>query len=242
MKRRLDDTIPTAKRVHLDVLFDGLLLRDEVPKKTPTKCVINPGIKLTKYSVGKPSRDTSTPVDSFIADKLREHFHHVMQAGSSVIRWYLPYVLIVYLFQQWTLRLFNRFLRRYCHRHGVKFRAFKFYDKVLGLVANPQVQFTYEDLKSILSQENELEMLRLRFDRTQHEEEQLLDIKYNYWDRLEVDLDMEEAEEPPTPRIEFLEDVNVDAVDMDVDVGVDVGEKAMELDYGLYYQGYSQGV
>lgn len=140
-------------------------------------------------------------------------------------------MLVMYFFQRWVLRLFNRFSKRYCRSTGQKQRRFRRYYNVIQLIEAPDNNLTAASLLDILIQETALELEMIKKHRTESEQVRdaasARDVSYNYWDRmgpLHGDLDLDYG------RIEELEDLDV--ADMDMDLGLVV----QESNYGLYYR------
>lgn len=171
--------------------------------------VVNPSINLKTYSVFKksssPTATISSP-NSYVMEKLVQHFHTVYNSKSALIKWYKPHFVLSYHFENWVLRLFNTFIRKYNKRsNGNPIKQFNFYSKIMNLISLKDVHFTYKDLLSILEQENKLEILKLnRKRRNRHYKKQddtsidgtddknFENLKYNYWDTLrEVNKDFE---------------------------------------------------
>lgn len=239
------------------------------PNDSPSYSV-NPSLKLNKYSVFKPS-SSSTPgsssnsIDSYITDRLMEHFQNIIQLGNTLIHWYRPFSLIVYRFQKWTLRLFNRFLRKYNalqNNNNIgykKFRPFKFYYKIMNLINSKEINFTYQDLINILDQETKLELEIIKKKRISREESNknsdneysdinIQELKYNYWDRLpglNKDLEMSESSMADDENVKLFElhdntlynsnDYDYDDMDMDMDNDL---ETAANLVAGLIESNY----
>lgn len=225
----------------------------EIKGKNINNLEVNPNINVGRYSVFKtsssssPSPNTVTNIDVYVSEKLMEHFQNVISSSNQVIKWYLQFFVLTYVFQKWTLRLFNRFLKKYNARlkqeepNNPGYRPFKFFYKITNLISNPDTNFTFADLMSILIQESQLEVLRLRKrrqDKLKSDSDielQLKDIKYNYWDRvpdLAKDLEMSEPDD------RFTELGDVESTDMDYDMDQSTIHNLIESTYGLYYYDY----
>lgn len=189
-----------------------------------TKYSLNPSLKL-KYSITKPNiyRESNSgsnigslgsslsgpEVSDFIANKLYLHFYTVYISKAALIKWYNSRWMIVYHFQKWALRLFNRFYRKYIKKIGgsQKIKVFSDFNSILDMISSTHINFQWSDLIRILTEENHLENVRLRRrarardDRKQLQSNQADEIvedhSYNYWDRLkgiEKDVNMFDVE------------------------------------------------
>mmetsp|Transcript_1462 Transcript_1462/g.1458 ORF Transcript_1462/g.1458 Transcript_1462/m.1458 type:complete len:237 (+) Transcript_1462:202-912(+) len=205
--------------------------------------VVNPSLNLKSYSVFKkssspPTTINSPNINSYVMERLAQHFHTVYNSKSALIQWYKPHFVLSYHFERWVIRLFNRFIRKYNKRsNGAKIKQITFYSKIMNLINLKDINFTFNDLLHILEQENKLEALRLNKKRKNREEKELPidetddkifeNIKYNYWDTLrEVNKDFEMIDELPldnsadNPKVyeiveplqkyEYLEDSDID--------------------------------
>lgn len=193
-------------------------IEDKVTKKSQeTDYVVNPSISLKPYSIFKKSSSPTTPttypsVNSYVVEKLVQHFHTIYNSKSALILWYNPHFLLIYHFEVWVLRLFNRFIRKYNKRSESKpIGKFKFYSKIMNLVHLDHVQFSYDDLLHILDQETKLEAIHLKekSDARKNDTKSKLsksstkddkhfeNIKYDYWDTLRdtnSEVDMADAQ------------------------------------------------
>ncbi|CAH2355760.1 hypothetical protein CLIB1423_33S00364 [[Candida] railenensis] len=183
-----------------------------------TKYSLNPSLKL-KYSITKPNiyRESNSSsnvgslgsslsgpeVSDFIANKLYSHFYTIYLSKAALIKWYNSRWMIVYHFQKWVLRLFNRFYRKYIKKIGGsnKIKLFSEFNSILDMIGSSHINFQWSDLMRILTEENYLENVRLRKrakardDKKQLQSNQdgeiIEDHSYNYWDRLKgIDKDV----------------------------------------------------
>lgn len=173
-KRRLSSYDDSSKRIRLDSLFSSLSLDDR------KELEVNPGLDHT------PSTDD---INSYIVKKLALQYMDAQKARMSLVKYYDWRILVVYNFQRWVLRLFNRFWRRYNRAHDRKqFKTFRFYHQIMDLLSQTR-SITLNHLASILDQENRFEQLQLkrRQQARTDKEEALLhkDLGYNYWDTFE---------------------------------------------------------
>lgn len=225
------DLEKNGKRIKLDNLLLELSLDENTtnhePKKTTTQLfienkssklshqsdfVVNPSLNLKSYSVYKkssspPATINSPNINSYVMERLVQHFHTVYNSKSALIQYYKPHFVLSYHFENWVIRLFNRFIRKYNKRtNGVQIKKFTFYSKIMNLINLKDINFTFNDLLHILEQEYKLEALRLNKKRknkkvkdstTDEADDKIFEsIKYNYWDTLrEVNKDFEMIDE-----------------------------------------------
>ncbi|CAG88620.2 DEHA2E23804p [Debaryomyces hansenii CBS767] len=227
------DLAKNGKRIKLDNLLQELSLDDDdidvkskkathsfieskVSKSSQqTDYVVNPSINLKSYSVFKKSSSpqptiNSPNINSYVMEKLVQHFHTLYNSKSALIQWYKPHLILSYHFENWVIRLFNRFIRKYNKRsNGIPIKKFKFYSKIMNLINSKEISFTYNDLLLILEQENKLEELKLNrkrkirdynkekdSDTDEKDDKTFENIKYNYWDTLRgVNKDFEMIDE-----------------------------------------------
>lgn len=200
-----------------DAIFDA----EERTKKQndiSTKYSLNPSLKL-KYSISKPSinRDgtgsstigslgstlSGPEVNDFIASKLYLHFHSIYISKAALVKWYNSRWLIVYHFQKWVIRLFNRFYKKYIKKIGGtgRVKLYSDFNSILDMINSESVNFQWNDLMRILNEENYLEGIRLQkkaISRTEKEQLKRVladkiieDHSYSYWDRLKgIDKDV----------------------------------------------------
>ncbi|KAG7662794.1 uncharacterized protein J8A68_003648 [[Candida] subhashii] len=257
-------TDSSGKKIKLDSIFQNLSISESKSSKQPeekknTCFVINPGIT-TKYGgIHKrvPSGSTiprSLSINSFLNERLNEHLNELLIKSLSLVHWYDYRFLVIYWYQKWFIKLFNRFVRKYNERNGTSIPRFKTYDKILQLVNDNMLSSV--DLFNIISQENELEIHRLRVKQekrelrkgaedSKSEQEIYGNIKYDYWDTIHFDPDLEMLDRPaPTPKVvELKEDHESDlAMDLDDD-DVDMGDSNVyyQSNYGSYYTDYGAG-
>lgn len=169
--------------------------------------------------------------DTDIANKMYQHFRDIYVGNSAIIPWYSLYWMIIYHLQIWTLRLFNRFYRKYHKRVGISnVKPFRSFGQIIDLIDLKKSNFQWSDLSQILDEENYLERRRLhkkeisrKKDRIKKlDEEDTIDhesVKYNYWDRLRnfdrdvnmFDVSEELAEKYPIDKkFEELSDLDMD--------------------------------
>lgn len=208
-KRRAHDGLEHEhKRVRLDKLLSKLSLeQDEPPAKKPFKIEpdnidINPLLVFSNEDA-RPK----TTIDTYISERLMASMRQKAQEGLAVGRWYVPAGIVILHFQRWVRRLFNAFIKRYNAGHPEQppVKPFRSYKKVLNLVHSGDVNFTFEDLRQILNEENDREYRRLVERKEARENKrQIEEIKeetsiyansgYTYWDRfaqVSADIDME---------------------------------------------------
>lgn len=182
-KRTRSDQESSSKRIHLDNLFQTLSLDD--PEE------------LNISEVGHIP--TTDDINSYIVKKLAIQYINAQKARFALIKYYDWRFLVVYYFQRWVLRLFNRFWRRYNRSIGRKLlKVFRSYHQVME-VLNLTKSLTLQHFASILDQENRFEqqqLVRRSKARADREDASLLkDVAYNYWDTFEhFDCDQEMME------------------------------------------------
>ncbi|KAI5950752.1 hypothetical protein KGF54_003826 [Candida jiufengensis] len=255
----------SGKRIKLDSLLEDLKLNED---KNSTHPFINNKEKdkdkdkdkskrdyvIPKYSGGifkKPSNPqsyTSSQLDSYINDKIVDHFQNIITSSLKIIRWYNYKFLVVFRLQKWFIKLFNRFVKKYNLKNNSSIRPFKSYDQIIALIHEKFI--TWNDLKNIIDEENKLEMKRLYIkeenrktqkDKANIEKETAAykNLGYNYWDNLKFDkdLDMLDADEldKPEPKVVELGDVSDDNdVQMNDDDEAQTRNGA-DANYGSYY-------
>lgn len=146
-----------------------------------------------EYSVSEAA--TTGDFNSYIVKNLALRYLDAQKARMALIKYYDWRFLVVFCFQRWVLRLFNRFWRRYNLAHDRKtFKTFRFYHQIIEVLQHTRT-VTLGHLAAILDQENRLEQSQLRRKtkaREDKEEAMLLkDTGYNYWDTFE-DFDADE--------------------------------------------------
>ncbi|KAK6456479.1 uncharacterized protein RJT20DRAFT_128394 [Scheffersomyces xylosifermentans] len=261
------------KRIKLDNLFSGLSIAEdkssdsdsEAKAHSRTKAsfsdddfIINP--KLEAYSVfKKPSGKSNTATgtgahfNDYITEKLIFHFNEELAKNFQVLPWYDYRFLVIYRFQRWAVKMFNRFIREYNKRHGTNIRPIRVYDKIVQLVAENKL--TTGELFNILLQENYLEMVRLdkkirhreqakQRSQREEEEEMVKNLGYDYWDNLKFDSDfdmmdsMEPIRQRPVRQQQKVVELISDESDMEIDeVMEETARRTMESNYGSYYSG-----
>ena len=241
----------SGKRIKLDTLFDGLKLNDDksansTVKSTKSEYVLpnfktpfGGGIFKTKSA---PRTYTSSQLDSYVNERIVNHFQNIITSGLKVISWYDYRFLVLYRLQRWLVKLFNRFIKKYNAKNNSSIRAFKSHEQILQLVRDGLMSWT--DLGNIINEENKLESKRLLLKeekrqakqntkKIEEETEAYRDLGYNYWDNLKFDkdLDMLDADEMDGPRFEQVPEEG------DVAMGdEDINSNGVEANYGSYYQ------
>lgn len=231
-----DSTDSSGKRVKLDSMFLSLSLGEDNDDSTDRGAgkknlnyEINPTIT-AKY--GGIQKRSSTPhissrtflINSFLNEKLNEHLNELFIQSLGLISWYDYRFLIVYWYQKWFVKLFNRFVKKYNQRNGTSIERFKTYDKILQLVRDGLLSNI--DLFNIIRQENHLEIQRLQVKQEKRqrrkdsekwklEQEVYKDLQYTYWDTLKIDPDFEMTNMSPPKVVELEDDYDSD-VDMQV--------------------------
>lgn len=163
---------------------------------------INPSVT-NKFQFG----NTITTIDDYLTHKMMQDYSTMVNSSGQIIPKYQPELLVIYHFQKWVTRLFNRFLAKYNRINDTKIPKFKNFFKIITVIQSHQYNFSYKDLFDVVFQESELE-LKAVIDRLSRpksaleeiEEESVTfnDIKYNYWDTiqgLDVDIEMEEGQD-----------------------------------------------
>ncbi|ABN65306.2 predicted protein [Scheffersomyces stipitis CBS 6054] len=248
----------SGKRIRLDNLFDGLSLggdrsSPEQENSIREDFVINPNVEtysVYKKKISKPRSNTSSGItsdfSSYLAEKLVDHFNEEMLRNLQVIPWYDYRFLVIYRFERWAVRLFNRFLREFNKRNNLRIGPMRNYDKILKLVEEQKI--TANDLFNILDQMCHAEMAQIekrKWYRSQKQDEShfvdeaeiLKDTRYDYWDTLNIDRDsaMSENEGYRNDLTDSkVEELPLDEQDMEME---DWGDDIM-ADYGSYYGEY----
>ena len=242
----------TGKRIKLDKLFEDLQLDEEkvddraVDNDTDSfilpqfKSPFGGGVFKSKTS---PRTYTSSQIDSYINEKILNHFHNIITSGLKVIPWYNYRFLVLYRLQRWFIKLFNRFIKKYNSKSNTSIKPFKSHEQILQLVRDGLL--SWNELGSIIAEENKLEIKRLlikeekrqarRDDkRIQEETEAYKDLGYNYWDNLDFDRDLDMLDEDVDgSKFALL------PADIQDDVAMAEEEDAhlhgVEANYGSYY-------
>lgn len=206
-RRAHDGSEQGSKRVRLDKLLSKLSLEPETSNENPATIKspsldINPLLDFTDEE-----RKPKSTIDLYISERLIATMQEKAKEGLAVGRWYIPAGVVILHFQRWVRRLFNNFVRRYnaLHPDRPPVSQFKNYSKIVKLVTSPDVNFTIEDLRQILADENAREQYALLQRRQNRESKKHIEeikeensifagASYNYWDRfsqVNVDFDME---------------------------------------------------
>ena len=217
----------SGKRVKLDSLLKNLSLKDQENEK---RYIINPKItyeNIFSKSGSRYSSFTESQLASNLNEKLTRSFKNVLESGLRLIPWYNSKFLIMYRYQKWFIKLFNRFIKKYNERNRVSISTFHSFADIVKLVRDKLI--TLEDLANIINQENQLEMKRLelkqemrrlekRFEEVTAEQDAYQDLKYNYWDNLKFDKDLDmldvSDDEPDNLKFEELDDDTVMVQDL----------------------------
>ncbi|KAI5966734.1 uncharacterized protein KGF55_000143 [Candida pseudojiufengensis] len=259
----------SGKRIKLDSLLEDLSLNHsnksthpfidnkdkdkDKDKDKPKRDYIIP-----KYSGGvfkkpnAPQSYSSSQLDSFINERIVDHFQNIITSSLKLIHWYNYKFLIVFRLQKWFVKLFNRFVRKYNQKNNLSIRPFKTYDQIIALIHDKFI--TWNDLGNIIDEENKLEMKRLaqkeknrKSEKDQEdlkkESETFKDLGYDYWDNLKFDkdLDMLDADDDDLskdePKVVELgaisdDDDNDNDIQMSDETPTSFGTDA---NYGSYY-------
>ena len=213
----------SGKRVKLDSLLKNLSLEDQ---ENENRYIINPKITYENIFSKSGSRYctlTESQLASNLNEKLTRSFKNALESGLRLILWYNAKFLIMYRYQKWFVKLFNRFIKKYNEKNRVSISTFHSFTEIMKLVRDRLI--TLEDLANIIDQENQLEIKRLelkqemrrlekRFEEVTAEQDAYQDLKYNYWDNLKFDkdLDMLDVSDCEPDNLKFEELDNDDTV------------------------------
>lgn len=213
----------SGKRVKLDSLLKNLSLEDQ---ENENRYIINPKItyeNIFSKSGSRYSTLTESQLASNLNEKLTRSFKNALELGLRLILWYNAKFLIMYRYQKWFVKLFNRFIKKYNEKNRVSISTFHSFTEIMKLVRDRLI--TLEDLANIIDQENQLEIKRLelkqemrrlekRFEEVTAEQDAYQDLKYNYWDNLKFDkdLDMLDVSDCEPDNLKFEELDNDDTV------------------------------
>lgn len=168
-----------TKRMRLEDLFD-LLSIDESDDH--------------EYDI--PDYLASSAFDNYIQNRINKEYTEEIEKSYQLIKWFNPRVLLIYRWQMWMVRLFNRFIQKFNEKNGTRLPRIKRYDKIIRLVANGQL--TRDELVNIIAQETNLELIDIRRRRLRRQRkdekakiQEFKDLLYNYWDNLGIDRDIE---------------------------------------------------
>lgn len=168
-----------TKRMRLEDLFD-LLSMDEPDDH--------------EYDI--PNYLASSAFDNYIQNRINKEYTEEIEKSYQLIKWFNPRVLLIYRWQMWMVRLFNRFIQKFNEKNGTRLPRIKRYDKIIRLVANGQL--TRDELVNIIAQETNLELIDIRRRRLRRQRkdekakiQEFKDLLYNYWDNLGIDRDIE---------------------------------------------------
>ncbi|CAX39743.1 conserved hypothetical protein [Candida dubliniensis CD36] len=208
----------SGKRVKLDSLLKNLSLEDQ---ENENRYIINPKItyeNIFSKSGSRYSTLTESQLASNLNEKLTRSFKNSLESGLRLILWYNAKFLIMYRYQKWFVKLFNRFIKKYNEKNRVSISTFHSFTEIMKLVRDRLI--TLKDLANIIDQENQLEIKRLelkqemrrsekRFEEVTAEQDAYQDLKYNYWDNLKFDKDLDMLDvsdcEPDNSKFEELD-------------------------------------
>lgn len=194
------------KRIRLDDLFDSLHIGgDNVPRggRLLTNNIHENDNDVDLEDENEADEELFIPnytypskFDMFLQSKINRQFNEEMESDFQLIIWYDPRWVMIYHFQRWVVRLFNRFVARYNKHNGTAIPRVRRYDKILRLVETRQL--TPGEMENIINNETQLELQELaRKDARRLKKsaklEELQDTSYNYWDRggvFDRDIDM----------------------------------------------------
>ncbi|RKP29986.1 hypothetical protein METBISCDRAFT_17389 [Metschnikowia bicuspidata] len=206
-KHYLDDTesLFSNKRVKVEHLFEKLLLENTPEHSNKSEFDINPLLNLSN------DRKRKRPIglDSEISEKIFQKFKCRILKGLAMIRYVLPITVLIIHYQMWIKRLFNKFIRKFNRSHPERGRVgfFRSFYKIMAMVENPSIDFTYANLIEIVLKESEIEAYSLalkqsnkldskKIDEIKEEETLARECNYKYWDLmagLSEDIEMEDS-------------------------------------------------
>lgn len=210
-----------------------------------SKFVINPKLKnhmIFKKSPSPKKNVQSLDINSYISNKIISHFNILAHSNLAVIKAYNPKFLLIYRFQKWMIKLFNRFISKYNKHNFVKIQRVKSYDKIISLIRQNNISF--QQLVEVIIQENHLSLLQLKQRQEQSKADAAREfdvnvyngISYKYWDNLKFDNDIEMSDLSPQKVEEIHEDENLES-DQDIEMEIDESNfsRSSESNYGSYY-------
>lgn len=160
---------------------------------------INPRVSI-EFQYGS----STTSIDEYLTKKMMDDYKSMLHTNGQIIQKYQPEVLVIYHFQKWVTRLFNRFIAKYNRINGTKIPRFQSFFKIINVINSQQYNFSYSDLFEVVLRESDLELkavtARLSKPKTaleEIEEESLTfnDIRYDYWDSIHgLDATMDDIE------------------------------------------------
>ncbi|CAN3373340.1 hypothetical protein DIURU_001285 [Diutina rugosa] len=172
-----------TKRMRLEDLFDSLSIDESDDHE---------------YDI--PDYLASSAFDNYIQNRINKEYTEEIEKSYQLIKWFNPRVLLIYRWQMWMVRLFNRFIQKFNEKNGTRLPRIKRYDKIIRLVANGQL--TRDELVNIIAQETNLELIDIRRRRLRRQRkdekakiQEFKDLSYNYWDNLGIDRDIEMSSE-----------------------------------------------
>lgn len=209
-KRRARDGLEhDHKRVRLDRLLSKLSLEQDEPpaKRTP---LIEPDLEINPLlDFSDEDKRPKSGIDAYISEKLIASMQERVKEGLAVGRWYIPAGIVILHFQRWVRRLFNSFIKRYNASHPDKapVSPFRSYNKIVKLVCSPDMNFSVDDLRQILMDENHREQRDIARRKLKREDKRHIEeikeeegifatTSYTYWDRFaevsrDIDMDIE---------------------------------------------------
>lgn len=207
-KHRLDDSdiVFSNKRVKVEQLLLNLLLENNNEVPTVTDFNVNPLIDFSNDLIKKLKQ---TGIDSMISEKIYQSYKNRVLEGLTMIRYMLPITVLILHFHIWVKRLFNNFIRKFnCnHPNGKQVGLFRSYYKIMAIVEDPKINFTYANLYDVVIQENEIEARSLimkrdhkldskKIEELRESETLVKECNYKYWDRMNQfpgDIEMEDC-------------------------------------------------
>lgn len=145
-------------------------------------------------------------LDSDVARMLQMYHERQRYFSNRLLKWCHPICVVIFHFHNWCLRNVNSFVKKYNERNPVdKIPIFRTYERLENYLKLKRKAIKTEDFWTIVLYENLNEqkaLLQKRRNKDDKEstdasfeqlEEELGDVRYNYWDRnTENDIDMEQ--------------------------------------------------
>ncbi|KAK6202492.1 uncharacterized protein RJT21DRAFT_20075 [Scheffersomyces amazonensis] len=204
------------KRIKLDNLFDDLSLKDNNNNHKPTddaeipelveddtfisenKYIVSNKIQSFQFLKELEEDDNISSLNQYFSNKLYENYKQYINSHLKVIKWYNFKFLIVYVFQKWCVKLFNKFIKKFNQQNNSKIPKFSSYEKIIRLIREGKL--TIDDYFTILLNENNLDMIELKKRQARRRQRieiansvednlDIKDIKYTYWDNIKFDPD-----------------------------------------------------
>ncbi|KAK6460575.1 hypothetical protein DFJ63DRAFT_315241 [Scheffersomyces coipomensis] len=208
---------PTTARISIkgsdipQLIYDTDSDNDNSDDGSNRKYVINKNIQsfqfIKELSENNGTKTNMNDLNQYFSNKLLDDYQQYIESNLKVIKWYNYRFLIVIKFQHWCLRLFNRFIRKFNNENHLKIPKFNHYDKIMKLIQEQKL--AVNDYLTILNNENNIDMAKLHQKQQQRtlkrksrvlshhhhhdldDNEDLKDIRYNYWDTLKFDIDVD---------------------------------------------------